>query len=43
MYRESIETLEDKIDFLVDLLTEEQYTKYSEFCEESGYYVEGGA
>lgn len=42
MYRESKETLEGKIDFIIDLLTDEQYTKYAEFCEESGYYTEGG-
>lgn len=43
MYREGTETLESKIDFLVDLLTDEQYDEYYEFCEENGYYAEGGA
>lgn len=42
MYRESTETLEDKIDFLIDLLTDEQYTQYAEWCEEQGYWTEGG-
>lgn len=42
MYRESKETLEEKIDFLIDLLDSDQYTKYAEWCEEQGYWTEGG-
>lgn len=35
--------LEEKVDFLVDLLTEEQYDQYSNWCDKHGYWVEGGA
>lgn len=42
MTAESRETLEAKIDFLIDLITEEQYDEYYKFCEESGYRAEGG-
>lgn len=41
MYREGKDILEEKIDFLFDLLTEEQYAQYAEWCEENGYYAEG--
>lgn len=43
MYKESIEILQDKIDFLFDLLTDEQCSKYVEFCEKSGYWTERDA
>lgn len=41
MHRESKEILEEKIDFLFDLLTEEQYAQYAEWCEKNEYYPEG--
>lgn len=40
MYRESYETLEDKIDFLFGLLTDEQFDEYSNWCDDKGYYTE---
>ena len=40
MYRESNETLEDKIDFLIN---DDQYTEYAEWCEKQGYWTKGGA
>lgn len=40
---ESKHVLEEKVDKLVDLLTEEQYDQYYDWCNKQGYYVEGGA
>lgn len=39
---ESKYVLDEKVDFLVDLLTEKQYDQYADWCNKHGYYIEGG-
>lgn len=41
MTAENRETLEVKIDFLIDLLTDEQYDEYYKFCEENDFVIDG--